>query len=92
MAAHRFVAVVGARVLPESAAPDATFPVLVEVHHEPAAKAEQPKPEKDSEHEIDAQEMIERAEETNGRMVASHCRRRRWLPRWLSAVPLSEQP
>ena len=59
------------------------YPVLIELQHEPAAAAVQPEPEKEPEHEVDAQEMIDLAEETTGRMVASRCRRRRWLPGWL---------
>jgi endonuclease/exonuclease/phosphatase (EEP) superfamily protein YafD len=59
------------------------FPVLIELQHEPAAAEAQPEPEKEIEHEIDAQDMIDRAEQATGRMVASRCRRRRWLPRWI---------
>ena len=59
------------------------YPVLIELQHEPAAAAVQPEPEKEIEHEFDAQDMIDRAEEATGRMVASRCRRRRWLPAWL---------
>jgi endonuclease/exonuclease/phosphatase (EEP) superfamily protein YafD len=59
------------------------FPVLIELQHEPGAAAVQPEAEPEPQQEVEAQEMIDRAEESTGRMVASRCRRRRWLPRWL---------
>lgn len=59
------------------------FPVLVELQYEPGVLSVQPEPEAEPQQEVEAQEMIDRAEDSTGRMLASRCRSRHWLPRWL---------
>lgn len=51
------------------------FPVLIELSHEPDAPAEQPEPDKQPEHEEEAQEKIDKEEEEQGETLDSDQRR-----------------